>query len=178
MALNPPESASITAIQTQKHNLLLQQIKDKGVCISYITLHTSYGTFAPVKAEDIEKHKMHEEYFNISKETAEAVYRAKKDGRRVFAAGTTTTRALEHHFKTHNAVRTTQYASGYTNLYIYPPYKFKTVDYLITNFHLPKSTLLLLVCAFAGKDFIFKAYRRAIREKYRFYSYGDAMLIT
>lgn len=163
---------------------LLKRIRDKGVRICYVTLHTSYGTFAPVKAEHIEDHRMHEEYFNMPAETAEVISEAKKNGKRIFAVGTTTTRVLEHCFNAQYVIRlpagrqgNTHDVTGYTNLYIYPPYKFKIVDCLITNFHLPKSTLLMLISAFAGKDFIFKAYRHAIEEKYRFYSYGDAMLI-
>ncbi len=157
---------------------LLDKVEGKGVRIAYVTLHTSYGTFAPIKEEDVELHKMHKEYFELSKETAEMVGETKKIGGRVFATGTTTTRVLEHCAARGSGFCTLVSAfSGHTDLFIYPPYEFKTVDRLITNFHIPKSTLLLLVSAFAGKDFIVEAYKQAIEGRYRFYSYGDAMLI-
>lgn len=149
----------------------LERVKGQGARVMYVTLHTSYGTFAPIKEEDLEAHKMHREYFELPKETVEAIRETKRNGGKVFAVGTTTTRVLEH-----CADKITGY-EGYTDLYIYPGYEFKIVDHLITNFHLPKSTLLLLVSAFAGKDFVFEAYRKAIEKKYRFFSYGDAMLI-
>jgi len=149
---------------------VLKRIEDKGVRICYITLHTSYGTFAPIKVDDVKEHNMHSEYFNISKESIEIIQKTKKEGKKIFAVGTTATRVLEHYFTTHQT-------TGYTNLFIYPGYEFKAVDSLITNFHLPKSTLLLLVSAFAGKELIFKAYEHAIENGYRFYSYGDATLI-
>ena len=157
---------------------LLKQIEDKGVKICCVTLHTSYGTFAPVKVDNVENHRMHAEYFNMPAETARIVSEAKKSGNRIFAVGTTTTRVLEHCFHSYDLRPTTYDLNGYTDLYIYPSYEFKVVDCLITNFHLPKSTLLLLVSAFAGRDFIFKAYNHAIEKEYRFYSYGDAMLIA
>jgi S-adenosylmethionine:tRNA ribosyltransferase-isomerase len=149
------------------------------VRIVYVTLHTNYGTFAPVKAEDVELHKMHAEYFELPAETIEIIKETKKNGGKIFAVGTTSTRVLEYCADKimQYALRNTHDESGYTDMYIYPGYKFKVVDHLITNFHLPKSTLMLLVSAFAGKDFIFEAYHRAIEEKYRFFSYGDAMLI-
>ena len=150
---------------------LLKRVSDIGVRVSYVTLHTNYGTFAPVKSEDVESHKMHKEYFELSKKTADVIKETKEKGGKVFAVGTTTTRVLEY-----CADRLTA-ETGHTNLFIYPGYKFRIVDHLITNFHLPKSTLLLLVSAFAGKDFILEAYRKAVEEKYRFFSYGDAMLI-
>jgi S-adenosylmethionine:tRNA ribosyltransferase-isomerase len=149
---------------------MLSRISDSGVKLAYITLHTNYGTFASVKTDNIEKHKMHKEYFNIPAETIDAVGDVKKSGGRVFAVGTTSARSLEYWAKEGKA-------SGDNDLFIYPGFKFKIVDHLITNFHLPKSTLLLLVSAFAGKDLIFEAYRQAIEEKYRFFSYGDSMLI-
>lgn len=142
---------------------LLERIKDKGVAIAPITLHAGIGTFRPVRAENIEDHQMHPEWFNIPKETTKVI----KNAKRIIAVGTTTARALE----------TTVEGPGYTNLFIYPPYKFKVVDALITNFHLPRSTLIMLVSAFAGRELIMKAYQEAIEHKYRFYSYGDAMLI-
>ncbi len=148
---------------------LLDGVQGTGCRIQYVTLHTNYGTFAPVKTEDVESYKMHREQFELSAETAEAIAETKKAGGRVFAVGTTTTRVLEY--------CAGKASSGYTDMFIYPGYKFKVVDHLITNFHLPKSTLMLLVSAFAGKDFIFEAYRQAIEKRYRFFSYGDATLI-
>lgn len=141
---------------------LLGKIRLKEVNISPITLHVGWGTFKPVRADNITDHKMLPEQFCIPKSTAEKIEKAK----RVIAVGTTTVRCLE-----------TGTVSGYTNLFIYPPYKFKVVNALITNFHLPKSTLLMLASAFAGRDFIMEAYAEAIKHRYRFYSYGDAMLI-
>ena len=157
---------------------LLRRIAYSVSRIAYVTLHTNYGTFAPVKEEEVERHKMHKEYFELPSETIEAVRETKKNGGKVFAVGTTSTRVLESQaaqLTTYNLPLTTY--NGYTDCFIYPGYDFKIVDHLITNFHLPKSTLLLLVSAFAGKEFIFEAYRQAIEEKYRFFSYGDAMLI-
>ncbi|MCX5677672.1 MAG: tRNA preQ1(34) S-adenosylmethionine ribosyltransferase-isomerase QueA [Candidatus Omnitrophica bacterium] len=150
---------------------ILERIRAKGVKIVFVTLHTNYGTFRPIKCEDIEGHKMHEEYFELSQETADAVRRTKENGGAVFAVGTTTNRVLEHCRDSLKA------CSGHTDLFIYPGYKFKVVDHLITNFHLPCSTLLILASAFSGKEFIMEAYRKAIEEKYRFFSYGDATLI-
>ena len=153
---------------------LLEEIGKSGVSIAFVTLHTSYGTFAPVKEENIEEHKMHAEYYEIEKQAADAVNRTKRSGGRVFAVGTTSTRVLETAAKDHGGVAP---ARGETNLFIYPAYKFKITDSIITNFHLPESTLLMLVCAFAGKDLIFKAYQKAIDQRYRFFSYGDAMVV-
>lgn len=141
---------------------LLEKIKSLGISIAPITLHVGWGTFRPVREKLVTAHKMLPEWFSIPKETADSIKKAK----RVIAVGTTTVRALE-----------AGATSGYTYLFIYPTYRFKAVDALLTNFHLPKSTLLMLVSAFAGRDLILKAYEEAIREKYRFYSYGDAMLI-
>jgi S-adenosylmethionine:tRNA ribosyltransferase-isomerase len=149
---------------------MLGQFAGSGVQLSYVTLHTNYGTFAPVKTEHVESHKMHKEYFNIPSGTIEAVRNVKKSGGKVFAVGTTSARSLEYWAKEGKT-------EGDNHLFIYPGFEFKIVDCLITNFHLPKSTLMLLVSAFAGKDFIFEAYRQAIEMKYRFFSYGDAMLI-
>ncbi|PIU41969.1 MAG: tRNA preQ1(34) S-adenosylmethionine ribosyltransferase-isomerase QueA [Candidatus Omnitrophica bacterium CG07_land_8_20_14_0_80_42_15] len=156
---------------------LLEKIRNKGVKISYVTLHTSYGTFAPVKGEEVEDHRMHNEYFNMPKETIRSVKEVKEEGGKVFAVGTTSVRTLEHCFGSLDTDDIDRDINGYTDLFIYPGYKFNVVDCLITNFHLPKSTLLLLVSAFTGRDFLFEAYNHAIEEKYRFYSYGDAMLI-
>lgn len=158
---------------------LIERVKGQGVRVKFVTLHTNYGTFAPIKTEDVEKHRMHREHFELPRETAEVVSETKKSGGKVFAVGTTVARVLEHCAKEIGTSTKGQGSgvSGYTSLYICPGYEFKIIDHLITNFHLPKSTLLLLVSAFAGKDFIFEAYRRAIEKKYRFFSYGDAMLI-
>jgi S-adenosylmethionine:tRNA ribosyltransferase-isomerase len=154
---------------------LLNIIGAKGASVVYVTLHTSYGTFAPVKTETVEDHKMHAEHFEIDELAANIINSTKSSGRRVFAVGTTSARVLET-----AAVEKDKIApsSGETDLFIYPGYEFKVIDGIITNFHLPKSTLLMLISAFAGKEFIFEAYKKAIKEKYRFYSYGDAMLIT
>jgi S-adenosylmethionine:tRNA ribosyltransferase-isomerase len=159
---------------------LLEGIGKKGVRISCLTLHTSYGTFAPIKSEEVEKHKMREERFELPAETMKVVSETKSEGGAVFATGTTVSRVLEHcsnQLPTTNDQRPTTNIKGATDLYIYPGYKFRIVDHLITNFHLPKSTLLLLASAFAGRDFILEAYRKAVEMRYRFFSYGDAMLI-
>jgi S-adenosylmethionine:tRNA ribosyltransferase-isomerase len=148
---------------------LIGRVKGQGARVSFVTLHTNYGTFAPIKTDDIESHKMHKEYFEFSAEAANAVSETKNSSGKVFAVGTTATRVLEH--------CAGKASSGYTGMFIYPGYRFKVVDHMITNFHLPKSTLMLLVSAFAGRDFIMEAYRQAIAEKYRFFSYGDSMLI-
>ncbi len=147
---------------------LLKKIEAKGVKIAHVTLHTGLATFKPIYAENIEDHKMHSEYFEIPGETEKAVQKARQGAGRVIAVGTTSVRALEAQAQGHG---------GETNLYITPGYKFKVVDAMITNFHWPRTTLILLVSAFAGKDFIMKAYKEAIAEKYRFFSFGDAMLI-
>ena len=138
--------------------------------VSYVTLHTNYGTFAPIKVENIENHKMHKEYFSIPAKTIDAIRDIKKAGGKIFAVGTTSARSLEYWAKGGKT-------EGDNDLFVYPGFQFKVVDHLITNFHLPKSTLMLLVSAFAGREFILEAYRKAIEEKYRFFSYGDAMLI-
>ena len=158
---------------------LLEKVKGVGSRVNFVTLHTNYGTFAPVKTENVESHKMHKEYFELPQETASIVLNTKKQGGKVFSVGTTTTRVLEYCAEqiTNDEQRRTNDEKGYTDLFIYPGFEFKLVDHMITNFHLPKSTLMLLVSAFAGKDFIFEAYRQAIEKKYRFFSYGDAMLI-
>ncbi len=153
---------------------LLTKLKQKGVRILSITLHVGYGTFAPVKVEDIREHRIHEEYVEISPEVARSINKAKAEGREVFAVGTTTLRALEF-----AALNTGQVEaiSAWCDLYIYPGFQFKVVDHLITNFHLPKSSLYILVVAFAGLENIKRAYQEAIEKRYRFFSYGDAMLI-
>ncbi len=149
---------------------LLNKLKEKGVNTAFCTLHVGLGTFRPIKTEDITKHKMHEEYYHIPDETLRAIEETKKRGNRVIAVGTTVVRTLETYASTGKK-------EGFSDIFIYPPYQFKLVDSLITNFHLPKSTLLLLVSAFAGRDFILKAYEEAKQKGYRFFSYGDAMLI-
>ena len=157
---------------------LLKRIGDRGAKIEYVTLHTSYGTFAPIKMTEVENHKMHREYFDLPAKTAAAVAETKERGGRVFAVGTTATRVLEHcALQTTDCRLKARDLRGYTDLYIFPGFQFKIVDHLITNFHIPKSTLMLLVSAFAGREFILEAYRRAIGEGFRFFSYGDAMLI-
>ncbi|MEA3489478.1 MAG: tRNA preQ1(34) S-adenosylmethionine ribosyltransferase-isomerase QueA [Candidatus Omnitrophota bacterium] len=153
---------------------LLNRITEKGVSIAYVTLHTSYGTFAPVKEENIEEHVMHAEHFEIDNVAAETVNRTKASGGAVFAAGTTSARALESSATEEGEISPSR---GKTNLFIYPGYKFKIISGLVTNFHLPESTLLMLVSALAGRGLIIKAYKRAIDSGYRFFSYGDAMLI-
>jgi S-adenosylmethionine:tRNA ribosyltransferase-isomerase len=153
---------------------LFQSLKDQGVKIAMITLHVGIGTFAPVKVSQVEDHAMEAEWIEISEETAREIEEAKKRGAKVIAVGTTTTRALESFSDEKGKLKS---GRGMTSLFIRPPYRFRVVDGLVTNFHLPKSTLIMLVSAFAGKDFIGKAYREAIEKRYRFYSYGDAMLI-
>ena len=147
---------------------LLEKIKEKGIQIEYVTLHVGLGTFAPVKTKKLEDHPMHFEYFEVEPEVADRLNKAKNMGKRIIAVGTTSVRTLENLPKT----------SGLTNLFIYPGYKFKFVDALITNFHLPKSTLLALVYALAGEKLMKKAYKVAIKNKYRFYSFGDACFIV
>ena len=154
---------------------LLEKLKVNGVRQAYVTLHTSYGTFAPVKEENIEEHVMHSEYFEISPETADVVNMTKEQGGRIFAVGTTSVRVLETAARGKDKVAP---SAGYTNLFIYPGYKFTIINSIITNFHLPGSTLLMLVSAFAGKDIVLGTYKDAIEKRYRFFSYGDAMLIV
>lgn len=153
---------------------ILRNLKKKGVKIGYVTLNVGLGTFRPVKCENILEHKMDSEIFEISEKTAKMINEAKAEGRKLIAVGTTTVRTLETAFKQYGEIKA---CKSHSELFIYPPYEFKVVDGLITNFHLPKSTLIMLVSAFAGKDFIFSAYEEAIKEKYRFYSYGDCMFI-
>ncbi len=153
---------------------LINALKDRGIEIVYLTLHIGPGTFTPVKTNDIAQHQMDPEWVDIPEKTANKVAETKKAGKRVIAIGTTATRALEAFATSEGHV---QPGRKQVSLYIFPPYQFKVVDGLVTNFHLPKSTLILLVSAFAGKEFILSAYREAIKEGYRFYSYGDAMLI-
>lgn len=153
---------------------LLKKIKEKGVKIVYVTLHAGLGTFRPVKVSEIEKHRMESEYFKVSKDTAHIINVAKEKRNNIICVGTTTIRALESIADNEGFIKEYE---GETNLYIYPPFKFKVCNKIITNFHLPKSTLLLLVSAFAGREKILNAYKEAINLKYRFFSYGDAMMI-
>ena len=153
---------------------ILDKLKSKGVEIVYVTLNVGLGTFRPVKCENILDHKMHSETFSISKKTANAINNAKSEGKKIVAVGTTTVRTLETAFQKYGCIKE---CHDHSELFIYPPYEFKVIDNLITNFHLPKSTLLMLVSALAGKDFIFTAYSEAIANKYRFFSYGDCMFI-
>lgn len=153
---------------------LLNKIKDKGINIAYITLHVGLGTFRPVNVEDVTKHKMHSEYYMMSKETAELLKNTKKNNKRIISVGTTSTRTLETIMNLYGEFKE---CSGWTDIFIYPGYKFKAIDALITNFHLPKSTLVMLVSALAGKENIMKAYHSAIENEYRFFSFGDSMFI-
>ncbi|HEY5575200.1 MAG TPA: tRNA preQ1(34) S-adenosylmethionine ribosyltransferase-isomerase QueA, partial [Clostridiaceae bacterium] len=153
---------------------LLKMIEEKGVKLAFLTLHVGLGTFRPIKVENIDEHVMHSEYYSLSKESACAINSAKENGKRVVAVGTTSTRTLETIGGEDSRVRE---QSGWTDIFIYPGYKFKIVDALITNFHLPKSTLLMLVSALSSREIILNAYKTAVREKYRFFSFGDAMII-
>ncbi|MBP3821032.1 tRNA preQ1(34) S-adenosylmethionine ribosyltransferase-isomerase QueA [bacterium] len=153
---------------------ILKNLQNKGVEITYVTLNVGLGTFRPVKCENILDHKMHSETFEISKDSADKINKAKQSGKNIVAVGTTTVRTLETAFQKYGKV---QACNDSSELFIYPPYEFKVVDKLLTNFHLPKSTLLMLVSALAGKDFIFESYKKAVENKYRFFSYGDCMLI-
>ena len=153
---------------------LLEKLKEKGVEIANVTLHVGIGTFRPVKVENVEEHDMHSEHFYIKDEDAEKINKAKKEGHRVIAVGTTSCRVLESIADENGMVHETE---GDTQIFIYPGYKFKCLDALITNFHLPESTLIMLVSALAGRDYIMKAYNEAVKEKYRFFSFGDAMFI-
>lgn len=153
---------------------LLEKVKEKGVKIGYVTLHVGLGTFRPVKVDDITQHKMHSEHYEIPEETAKLIKNTKASGGRVISVGTTSCRTLEAAAKEHGEVTA---CDGWTDIFIYPPYDFKVLDGLITNFHLPESTLIMLVSAFAGYDNIMNAYKTAVDEKYRFFSFGDAMFI-
>ena len=153
---------------------LLKELEEKGVKIANVTLHVGIGTFRPVKEENVENHEMHTEHFYIKKEDVEKINETKKHGKRVIAVGTTSCRVLETIADENGLVKE---AEGDTNIFIYPGYKFKCLDGLITNFHLPQSTLLMLVSALAGREYIMKAYNEAVKEKYRFFSFGDAMFI-
>ena len=155
-------------------NELLEKIQKKGIKVAYLTLHIGLGTFRPVKVEDITKHEMHSEFYMLTKETADIINETKKNGGRVIAVGTTASRTLESVGDENGYVSE---KSGWTDIFIYPGYEFKVVDALITNFHLPKSTLIMLVSALAGRENVLNAYKTAVEKKYRFFSFGDAMFI-
>lgn len=154
---------------------LLDRIKGKGVELAYVTLHVGLGTFRPVKEKELENHEMHSEFCQIPEKTAELVNRAKRNGGRIICVGTTACRTVES-FASEDGTLTP--CSGWTNIFIYPGYHFKCMDGLVTNFHLPESTLIMLVCAFAGREHVLAAYEEAVKERYRFFSFGDAMLIV
>lgn len=153
---------------------LLEKVKEKGVEIANVTLHVGIGTFRPVKVENVEEHQMHSEHYYIKKEDADKINQAKKSGHKVIAVGTTSCRVLESVASEDGMLKEIE---GDTSIFIYPGYKFKCIDSLITNFHLPESTLIMLVSSLAGKDFIMNAYEEAVKQKYKFFSFGDAMLI-
>ena len=153
---------------------ILEKVKAKGVKILDVTLHVGLGTFRPVKVDDVLEHHMHSEFYMIDEDVAKQLNEAKANGQRIISVGTTSTRTLEANFKKYGEFKATQES---TDIFIYPGYQFEAIDALITNFHLPKSTLVMLVSAFASKDFIMKAYHHAVEEKYRFFSFGDAMFI-
>ncbi len=153
---------------------LMDKIRAKGVNIAYVTLHVGLGTFRPVKVDDVTKHKMHSEHYEIPAETAELINRTKRNGKRVIAIGTTSCRTLESVAARYGEIKPCE---GFTDIFIYPGFEFKVLDGLVTNFHLPESTLIMLVSAFAGYDNIMNAYKTAVEEKYRFFSFGDAMAI-
>ena len=155
-------------------NDLLQKIKEKGVDIAFVTLHVGLGTFRPVKVEDVLNHEMHSEYYMVDKESADKINNAKKNGKNVICVGTTSCRTIESASDEDGFVRE---SSGFTNIFIYPGYKFKVVDKLITNFHLPESTLIMLVSALSTKDNVLNAYDVAVQDRYRFFSFGDAMIL-
>ena len=153
---------------------ILKELEEKGVHIVYVTLHVGLGTFRPVKVEEVTEHKMHSEYFIISKEACDVINQTKEEGGRIFCVGTTSCRVLESATDEHGIIHP---MAKETDIFIYPGYSFKMVDVLLTNFHLPESTLIMLVSALAGKEHIMNAYQEAVKEKYRFFSFGDCMLI-
>lgn len=153
---------------------LLKQIEEKGINIAYVTLHVGLGTFRPVSVDNIEEHEMHSEFYSMTKEVADLLNKTKKEGHNIIAVGTTSTRTLETIASQYNEFKE---CNGWTNIFIYPGYEFKGIDKLITNFHLPKSTLVMLVSALAGRENILNAYKIAVEDKYRFFSFGDAMFI-
>jgi S-adenosylmethionine:tRNA ribosyltransferase-isomerase len=162
---------------------IIERIRDRGIETAEITLHVGLGTFQPVRVESVEDHRLHRESYEIAEDVAQAINRAKHDGRRVIAVGTTTVRTLEYVAEKgaqsgrNGGETVVEAGGGDADIFIYPGYKFRIVDAILTNFHLPQSTLLMLVCAFAGKEAVMNAYLHAIARRYRFYSYGDCMLI-
>ncbi len=169
-----PGSAAAPTAGLHFTNELLDRIRAMGVDVRFVTLHVGLGTFRPVKAENVEEHEMHSEYCTVPAETAEAIMRTKRNGGRVIAVGTTSCRTLESFARPDGSIGA---AGGWTNIFIYPGYRFKCIDALVTNFHLPGSTLVMLVSALAGRENILHAYEEAVRERYRFFSFGDAMFI-
>ena len=153
---------------------LLREVQERGVNIAHVTLHVGLGTFRPVKVEDVTRHHMHSEFYVIEESQAELINSTKKSGGRIIAVGTTSCRTLESAAEENGTLKA---GSGWTDIFIYPGYRFKIMDGLITNFHLPESTLIMLVSAFAGKEHVLKAYEEAVKERYRFFSFGDAMFI-
>ena len=153
---------------------LLKKIEEKGVKLAYITLNVGLGTFRPVKVDDVKNHKMHSEFYQISKETADLINKTNKNNKRIISTGTTTTRTLESVYKKNGQIKED---SGWTDIFIYPGFEFNVIDCQITNFHLPKSTLIMLVSALASKEIILDAYKDAVDKKYRFFSFGDAMFL-
>ena len=172
-AKNPGSAAAPTA-GLHFTDELLSKLNEKGVKVLYVTLHVGLGTFRPVSVEDVTKHKMHSEFYQMSKEVADELNKAKKEGKRIISVGTTSTRTLETIMGLYGEFKE---CSGNTEIFIYPGYEFKAIDSLITNFHLPKSTLVMLVSALAGKENIMNAYKVAVENKYRFFSFGDSMFI-
>lgn len=175
-AKNPGSAAAPTA-GLHFTNELLDELDSRGVNKAFVTLHTGLGTFKPIEANDIREHRLHREWYEIKVQTIELIRETKARGNKIIAVGTTSVRVLENIKEMILNKNKLQDVSGYTDFYIYPGYEFKIIDGLITNFHLPKSSLLVLVSAFAGREFILQAYEEAIKQKYRFYSFGDAMLI-
>ena len=153
---------------------MLKEIEEKGVDIARVTLHVGLGTFRPVKVDDVENHHMHSEFYMIDEEAAEKINRAKENGRKVICVGTTSCRTIESAADENGKLKA---CSGWTEIFIYPGYQFKVLDELITNFHLPESTLVMLVSALAGREHVLAAYEEAVKERYRFFSFGDAMFI-
>lgn len=153
---------------------LLEKLRNKGVTLAFLTLHVGLGTFRPVSAEDIEDHEMHSEYYVVTEETANIINKARREGKRIIAVGTTSVRTLESATGDDGILKA---GHGWTNIFIYPGYTYKMVDALVTNFHLPQSTLLMLISALAGREHCLAAYKEAVKEKYRFFSFGDAMFI-
>ena len=170
-----PGSAAAPTAGLHFTSELLAKIRDKGVDIAHVTLHVGLGTFRPVKVDDVENHHMHSEFYMIDKTAAEKINRAKENGKRVICVGTTSCRTIESAADENGRLKE---CSGWTDIFIYPGYQFKILDALITNFHLPESTLVMLVSALAGREHVLAAYEEAVREKYRFFSFGDAMFIV